>query len=140
VSQYSLILANVVRYAFWVLTFYAAFLFLKGHNAPGGGFIAGLLFAVAIVLRYVTWDTSRRPRAGSTRFVTVVAVGLTISLLSAAVPVFLGYPFFTQTFGFVEVPLIGKVELASASIFDLGVATVVVGNVAAVISAMTERD
>lgn len=139
-NQYSVILANVVRYAFWVLMFYAAFLFLKGHNAPGGGFIAGLLFAVAIVLRYVTWEPQRLPRRGSSRFVTVVAFGLAISLLSAAVPVFLGYPFFTQTFGFFHVPLIGEVELASASIFDLGVATVVVGNVAAVISAMTERD
>jgi multisubunit Na+/H+ antiporter MnhB subunit len=140
VNQYSVILANVVRYAFWVLITYAAVLFVKGHNAPGGGFIAGLLVAVAIVLRYVTWDLQKRPRAGSAQFVTVAAVGLAISILSAAVPVFLGYPFFTQTFGFVHVPLLGEVELASASIFDLGVATVVVGNVAAVISAMTERE
>lgn len=139
-TQYSLILANVVRYVFWVLMLYAAFLFLKGHNAPGGGFIAGLLVAVAVVLRYVTWDEKTRSRAGSARFVTVAAVGLAISIASAAVPVFLGYPFFTQTFGFVHVPLLGEVELASASIFDLGVATVVVGNVAAVISAMTERE
>ena len=136
----SLILANVVRCVFWVVMFYATFLFLKGHNAPGGGFIAGLLFAVAIVLRYVTWNAEARPRAGSSYFVTVVAVGLAIALLSAAAPMFLGYPFFTQTFGFVHIPLLGEVELASASIFDLGVATVVVGNVAAVISAMTEGE
>ena len=139
-KSYPVILANVVPYVFWVLIVYAGFLFLKGHNAPGGGFIAGLLMAVAIVLRYVTWDSEQRPRAGSAWFLNLVAIGLAISILSAAAPVFLGYPFFTQTFGFINVPLVGEVELASASIFDLGVAAVVVGNVAAVISAMTERE
>ena len=139
-KPYPVILANVVPYVFWVLIVYAGFLFLKGHNAPGGGFIAGLLLAVAIVLRYITWDREQCPRAGSAWFINLVAIGLAVSILSAAAPVFLGYPFFTQTFGFIHVPLLGEVELASASIFDLGVATVVVGNVAAVISAMTERE
>ncbi len=134
--MYSLILAVAVRYTYPLLLLFAAFLFLKGHNSPGGGFIAGLLTAAAIVLSYIA--SKRSPGDGPDRFfVNLIGFGLCVALTTAAVPVFLGYPFFTHTFGFVDVPLLGKVELASASLFDLGVYMVVVGNVVTVIRAMT---
>jgi multicomponent Na+:H+ antiporter subunit B len=134
----TVILRTGVHIAVPVLLLFAGTLYLKGHNAPGGGFIAGLLTAVAIVLRILAMGR-REAGTEARRYVTVVAIGLAIGLATAATPAFLGYSFFTHTFGYVHVPLLGDVELASASLFDLGVYVVVVGNVVTVIAAMTER-
>jgi len=135
----SLIASVVVRCVYPILLSLAALLFLKGHNAPGGGFIAGLLVSVAVVLRYMIYGNSTHPRAGSETFVSTVAVGLLIAATTALTPALLGYAFFTHTFGHLHLPLLGDVEFASAALFDLGVAIVVVGNVVTVISAMTEK-
>ena len=138
-ATHSLILRTVVGMIAPVLFVFSVVLFLRGHNLPGGGFIAGLLTSVAIVLRAVALG---RGRAGlvAERYVGVVAVGLAIAVLTAVVPTLLGYPFFTHTFGHAHVPLLGDIELASAALFDLGVYVVVVGNVVTVISAMTETE
>lgn len=133
----SLILQVVARWVCPVMYGLTAILFLKGHNSPGGGFIAGLLAAAAILLHFLAFGRSAS-RIRSTWFVRVVAAGLAIGVGSAIMPVLLGYPFFKQTFGHVHLPLLGDVELASASLFDLGVFVVVVGTVITVISAMTE--
>lgn len=133
-----MILSTVVRLLWPLLLLFAAFLFLKGHNAPGGGFIAGLLTAVAVVLRYLS-DGRDPLTVDSPVFTYVIAGGLGIAALTAFAPTVLGYEFFTHTFGFVDVPLLGKIELATASLFDLGVYVVVVGNVVTVIRAMTDQ-
>jgi multicomponent K+:H+ antiporter subunit A len=117
----------------------AAILFLKGHNAPGGGFIAGLLTAAALVLRFVAFG-SRLHRGKDRFYIRLIAGGLLIALATASTPMLLGYPFFTHTFRHVHVPLLGDIELASAALFDLGVYLVVVGNVVTVIAALTTRD
>ncbi len=135
----SLILTTVARFAYPVMLAFAVLLFLKGHNSPGGGFIAGLLTAAAIVLRYLAFGRDRTSeREGG--FLIAIGVGLAIALTTATVPMLLGYPFFTHTFGHVHVPAIGDIELASAALFDLGVYVVVVGNVVTVIRAMTDRE
>ncbi len=133
----SLILAVVARYASPVLFAFAVLLFLKGHNAPGGGFIAGLLTAVALILSVLAFgrEASRRRAAVFTR---TIAVGLCIAVVTATVPAILGYAFFTHTFEHVHLPLLGDMELASAALFDLGVYVVVVGNVLTVILAITD--
>ncbi|RMF21233.1 MAG: hypothetical protein D6760_09915, partial [Deltaproteobacteria bacterium] len=115
----SLILSTAARAASWLLFGFAAVLFLKGHNSPGGGFIAGLLAATGIVLQLVAYGhDSRRIEPG--RFTLLIAIGLGLAVGTAAVPALLGHAFFTHTFGFVHVPMLGEVELATASLFDLG--------------------
>ena len=136
----SLIFQTVVRVVHPVLLLFAAILFLKGHNSPGGGFIAGLLAGVAIVLRYVAFRRFESQRYESNSTLPFLAVGLAVALASAAAPLFFGHSFFTHTFGFVHIPVLGEIELASASIFDFGVAIVVIANVATVISALTEEN
>ena len=136
----SVILQTVTRYAYPMLLLFAAMLFLKGHNSPGGGFIAGLLVAVAVLLRYIAFRRFEAVRYESTHCVTLVAIGLAIALATASTPILLGHSFFTHTFGFVHVPLIGEIELATASLFDLGVAIVVIANVTTVISALAEEN
>jgi monovalent cation:proton antiporter len=123
----SLILTTVTRLVFFVVLLFSLYLLLRGHNSPGGGFIAGVMTALGILLqsiasdlRYVRLVLRVEPRV-------LAGIGLMISLTTGLVPMLLGYPFLTSTFGHVHVPGLGEVEIASAFFFDLGVYCVVVG-------------
>jgi multicomponent K+:H+ antiporter subunit A len=105
----------------------AIFLFLRGHNQPGGGFIAGLVLAIALILQYVAhgkdWTDARLPPS----FSPWIGTGLLIAGLTGVASWFVGHPFLTSTYDYPEWPVVGAVPLASASAFDLGVFLTVVG-------------
>jgi len=105
----------------------AVYLMLRGHNAPGGGFIAGLVVGIALVMQYlasgVEWTQARL----HIDYFKVIAVGLILSLLTGVASWLLGYPFMTTTFTYLYWPIVGKFEVASAMVFDLGVFLTVVG-------------
>jgi multicomponent K+:H+ antiporter subunit A len=104
---------------------------MRGHNQPGGGFIAGLITAVALVLQYMAMGQSRaeallRADSGS-RFVRWIGVGLGIAGLTGIGAFMFGQPFLTSAHGHPVVPLLGELPLATAALFDLGVYITVVG-------------
>tara|TARA_R110000796_G_scaffold63377_17_gene146831 strand:+ start:41833 stop:44625 length:2793 start_codon:yes stop_codon:yes gene_type:complete len=105
----------------------SAYIFLRGHNLPGGGFIAGLITAVALILQYVAsgekWTTER----WGLNYHHLAGWGVIIAGLTGLGSLFWGYPFLTSAFGYFDIPLIGKTELATAMLFDLGVYLTVVG-------------
>ena len=105
----------------------SVFIFLRGHNLPGGGFIAGLVTAVALILQYVAsgvqWTQSRLPL----NYHRMAGAGVLIAGLTGLGSWLFDRPFLTSTFGHFEIPLIGEIELASAMLFDLGVYLTVVG-------------
>jgi multicomponent K+:H+ antiporter subunit A len=103
------------------------FFFLRGHNQPGGGFVAGLVVAIALIMQYIAsgyvW-ASKRARVDAQ---ALIGAGVGIAGLTGAAAWALGYPFLTSTFGYFTLPLVGEFELASAMMFDLGVFLTVVG-------------
>ena len=105
----------------------ALFILLRGHNLPGGGFIAGLVTAVALVTQYLAngarWMQARMPA----NMHPVIAIGLLVATLTGLGSGWFGYPFLTSTFTHVHWPVVGEFELASAMLFDLGVYLTVVG-------------
>jgi multicomponent K+:H+ antiporter subunit A len=107
------------------------YIFWRGHNLPGGGFIAGLITAVALVLQYIALGQARAEQvlkaAGGTRFVRWVGMGLGIAWLTGVGAFVFGRPFLTSAFGHPMVPLLGELPLATAALFDLGVYITVVG-------------
>jgi len=107
------------------------YIFWRGHNLPGGGFIAGLITAVALVLQYIALGQARAEQvlkaAGGTRFVRWVGIGLGIAWLTGVGAFVFGRPFLTSAFGHPVVPLLGELPLATAALFDLGVYITVVG-------------
>ena len=103
------------------------YMLLRGHNQPGGGFIAGLVLAITLLLVQVAhghdWTT---PRAGND-YRGWVGWGLLIAGATGVASWLLGSPFLTSTYDYPWLPGVGGVPLASAAAFDLGVYLVVVG-------------
>ena len=119
---------------------FSLYIFMRGHNLPGGGFIAGLITAVALVLQFMSLGQARAEQflraGGGRRFVRWIGYGLGIAGLTGAGAFVLGRPFLTSAHGYPDVPLLGELPLATASLFDLGVYLVVVGSTLLTISAL----
>jgi multicomponent K+:H+ antiporter subunit A len=120
----------------WVI---AAYFFLRGHNLPGGGFVAGLIFAVAIIMQYMlagtVWVESRltlRPHRW-------IAYGLVIACLTGLGAWLFGYPFLTSHTVHLHLPLLGEIHVPSAFLFDLGVFVVVVGTTMLILVALAHQ-
>jgi multicomponent K+:H+ antiporter subunit A len=121
-----LLLQSVTRLLLPFAVLVAIYLLLRGHNLPGGGFIAGLVLAGALVLTRVAgvgphYDIARLP------WQPWIAWGLVAAIGTGAGAIALGYPFLTSTFGHPVLPVVGEVPLATAALFDLGVFLAVVG-------------
>ncbi|MDA9003950.1 monovalent cation/H+ antiporter subunit A [bacterium] len=105
----------------------SVYLFWRGHNLPGGGFIAGLTTAVAIILQYMAFGVGWFKSRLNIDYARLIAVGIIISLVTGLGSWLFGRPMLTSWFDYVTWPLLGKFELASAIAFDLGVYLTVVG-------------
>ncbi|MBU2641867.1 MAG: monovalent cation/H+ antiporter subunit A [Gammaproteobacteria bacterium] len=121
------IMASLSRLLLPLALLVAIFILLRGHNQPGGGFIAGLITAVALIVQYLAHGGAwMRERLSSTTQ-PLIAAGLALATLTGLASWAFGSPFLTSTFGHLNWPLVGEFELASAMAFDLGVFLVVVG-------------
>ena len=101
------------------------FLFVRGHNAPGGGFVAGLVTAVALLIQFMAGHGPRlRLRLA---YVRIAGAGLLVAGATGVGAWFFGKPFLTSAHGEPVLPVIGQLPLASAMAFDLGVYLAVVG-------------
>jgi multicomponent K+:H+ antiporter subunit A len=103
------------------------YIFLRGHNEPGGGFIAGLITSVAIIQQYVANGVSWMKERLRVNYLWVIGCGLFIALATGVGSWYFERPFMTTWFDYFKLPWVGKFELASAMLFDLGVYLTVVG-------------
>ncbi|MGB5833501.1 MAG: monovalent cation/H+ antiporter subunit A [Thiohalocapsa sp.] len=126
-DTHPLILATFSRLLLPLALLVAVFILLRGHNLPGGGFIAGLIAAVALILQYlangIAWT---QPRI-SGQMHPLIGLGLLTATATGLASMYFGHPFLTSAHDHFHLPLIGDLELASAMIFDIGVLMVVVG-------------
>jgi multicomponent K+:H+ antiporter subunit A len=122
-----LILQTLTRLLLPLMLMVAVFVFLRGHNLPGGGFIAGLIASVALIVQYlangIDWTRTRL----QIDMHWAIGLGLLIAIATGLVMMAMGYPFLTSAFRHMHWPVVGEFELASAIAFDLGVFLVVVG-------------
>jgi multicomponent K+:H+ antiporter subunit A len=103
------------------------YLFLRGHNLPGGGFIAGLVLALALMLQYVAHGLDWVDQRAALDYPRWIAGGLLVAAGTGAASAWFGAPLLTSTYDYPWLPGVGGVPLASASLFDLGVYLVVTG-------------
>jgi monovalent cation:proton antiporter len=134
----SLILTTAARLVFFVVLLFSVFLLMRGHNSPGGGFIAGVMTALGILLQAIASDLRYVRRVFRIDPRVLVGAGLSLALGTGLAPMLLGYPFLTSTFGHLHTPWLGDIEIASALFFDLGVYAVVVGGTLLMIMTLAE--
>lgn len=125
--DYMFVSSHIMQWMFPVVIVVAAYIFLRGHDQPGGGFAAGIAMAIGFLLQYMAggarWVEDRL-RILPVRW---IAVGLLTAGLTGLVPWLFGLPFLTSYFQYVDIPYIAKMPAASALFFDLGVFALVVG-------------
>jgi multicomponent K+:H+ antiporter subunit A len=139
------IMATLTRILLPLALLVAVFILLRGHNQPGGGFIAGLITSVALIVQYLAngaqWTHQRMASAPSPQMGEganaepepiydshpLIGWGLAVAAFTGLGSWLFGYPYLTSTYGHLRWPVVGEFELASAMAFDFGVFLVVVG-------------
>lgn len=129
--------------ASWVLPIalvVSLYIFLRGHNYPGGGFIAGLVTAMALIIQYIALGQDHAEqllKAKSGRLYEIwIGSGLTIAGATGIAAWYWSRPFLTSAHIYVSPPLVGEMHLASAALFDVGVYVTVVGATMLMISVL----
>lgn len=105
----------------------SVYIFLRGHNLPGGGFIAGLITAAAMILQYMANGVDWVKHRFDYNYQTLASVGVMIALFTGVGSWFFGKNFLTSWFTHVHWPIVGEFEVATAILFDLGVYLTVIG-------------
>ncbi|MCC5933943.1 MAG: Na+/H+ antiporter subunit B [Candidatus Cyclonatronum sp.] len=135
----SVILKTATRLLFPLLLIFSVFLFFRGHNEPGGGFIGGLVGASAFVLFAITFGTEVTRRLLRMDPRVMVGWGLFLALVSGIMSMIAGDAFFTGQWA-LPVVFGNELHVGTPLIFDIGVYLVVVGFTLAVIFALEEED
>jgi multicomponent Na+:H+ antiporter subunit B len=134
----SLVLQTATRYLVPLMLMFSIFLLLSGHNAPGGGFVGGLLAAAAFALYAIAYgiETARETLHIQPR--RLIGIGLSFALGSGLFSVILGHPFMTSQWDDTVLPAIGK--LGTPVIFDTGVYFVVIGVTLMIVFSLAEAE
>ncbi|MZR12574.1 monovalent cation/H+ antiporter subunit A [Maritimibacter sp. DP07] len=128
-DRHPLMMVVATRVMMPIAVMVGVYIFLRGHNYPGGGFVAGLVIAIALLMQYMAsgfaWTQSRQ----RIQYHAMIGWGVVIAGLTGAGAWLAGKPFLTSAFGYVHLPPIEEFELATAALFDLGVFLTVLGAV-----------
>jgi multicomponent Na+:H+ antiporter subunit B len=137
----SLILSTATRLLMPLILLVSVFVFFRGHNAPGGGFIGGLLAATAFALLEKAEGLAAARRALRFRPESIAAAGLGCALVSGVWGGLAAGAFLKGMWPFVTVDADGNkhgLPLGSIPLFDLGVYLVVLGTVCGILFALDE--
>jgi len=106
---------------------FAMYLLFRGHNEPGGGFAAGIVFAIGLILQYMASGARYVESRLVLRPVRLMGLGIGLAALTGAGAWLFAHPFLTSHVAHVDVPLLGEVHVPSAFLFDIGVFLLVIG-------------
>ncbi|MDK9724497.1 MAG: monovalent cation/H+ antiporter subunit A [Sterolibacteriaceae bacterium MAG5] len=119
--------AVLVRLLLPLALLVSLFFLLRGHNAPGGGFVGGLILATAVILQYLVGGTHWVESRLRIHPLYWIAIGLLLAAAAGIGAAFAGAPFLTSQAWHGTLPVVGELHLSSVLLFDLGVYMLVVG-------------
>ncbi|MBA4741564.1 MAG: monovalent cation/H+ antiporter subunit A [Azoarcus sp.] len=128
-DRHPLIMVVATRIMLPLAMMVAAYIFLRGHNSPGGGFIAGLVASIALLLQYMASGYAWAAQRMRIDYHAIIGAGVLIAAATGIAAMVMDYPFLTSAFTYLHWPVVGKFEVASAIAFDVGVFLTVVGAV-----------
>jgi len=115
------------------------FLLVSGHNAPGGGFVAGLVAGAAFVLHDVAADFEPRLRRFRVPPEVLLGAGLLVAVGTGLSSLAAGRTFLESDLASLHLPWFGTVKVTSALAFDLGVFLLVLGMILGIVDRLGEE-
>ncbi|GHE03425.1 cation:proton antiporter [Defluviimonas sp. 20V17] len=128
-DRHPLMLVVATRVMMPIAVLVGIFIYLRGHNEPGGGFVAGLVIAIALLMQYMASGFAWAHLRQRFNYQALIGLGVLAAAVTGIGAFFNGRPFLTSDFGHFYIPYLGEFELATAMGFDLGVFLTVVGAV-----------
>jgi len=138
-EAYLFVPAVMMQWLFAPIITLAAYLFFRGHDLPGGGFAAGVTFALGLLLQYVAANVRWVEARLTILPMRWMGTGMIIATVVGAGSWVFGLPFLTTHYQYLDVPLIGKVPTSTAMLFDLGVFSVVLGAIVLMLIAIAHQ-
>jgi multicomponent Na+:H+ antiporter subunit A len=123
----SIIFEVVTRLVFHTIVVFSVYLLLSGHNNPGGGFAAGLVTGLALMVRYLAGGRYELDEAAPVDAGALMGMGLFVATGSGLAPLAFGGAVLQSALVDLRLPLLGDVHLVTSVFFDIGVYLVVVG-------------
>ncbi len=124
---YLMLPAVLVRLLLPVAMLASVFFFLRGHNAPGGGFVGGLMLAAAVIMQYIVGGTLWVEWYLRVRPLACIALGLLCAVAAGLMAWSVDTTFLTSQSWHGSFPVLGEIHLSSVLLFDLGVYLLVFG-------------
>jgi multicomponent K+:H+ antiporter subunit A len=128
-SRHPMMMVVLTRVIMPVVLMVGFYIFLRGHNEPGGGFIAGLVVSIGVVMQYMASGFSWAEARMRYPYHGVIGAGVLAAGFTGIGSWFVSKPFLTSDFTYVRIPPFQEFELATAALFDVGVFLAVVGAV-----------
>ena len=123
----SLILDTCARAIVPTALVFSLYLLFTGHNAPGGGFVGGLVAGAALVLRWLADGRALSGLRVQPSPLGLLGAGITIAVIVGMAAWAWDLPFLTHGKVELDLPVFGHVKATSALPFDIGVYLVVLG-------------
>lgn len=128
-DRHPMMMVVVTRVLMPIAILVGVYIFLRGHNQPGGGFVAGLVIAIALLMQYMASGFAWTQERKRIEYHTMIGLGVVIAGLTGVGSWLAGAPFLTSSYTYIHLPPIEEFELATAMLFDLGVFLTVLGAV-----------
>nr|WP_254910259.1 MnhB domain-containing protein [Micromonospora sp. NBS 11-29] len=125
--QQSVILQVVTRLLFHAILLFSIYLLFSGHNAPGGGFAAGLVAGLGLAVRYLAGGRTELNGAAPVDAGRVLGAGLFVAVGTGVAAMLLGGDFLQSALLDFHLPVLGHVHFVTSVFFDVGVYLIVVG-------------
>ena len=135
----SLITQTAARYILALVVPISLFLLLRGHNSPGGGFIAGLVTGSAFFFYAVIHGNERAEEKLLVRPVILCAFGLFLCLLAAVVGLLANGAVLESYWLEWDTGLLGKIKAGTPLLFDSGVYLTVTGSFLMIVLTLIEE-
>lgn len=135
----TLIFRTLAPFLVIIMLIFSAYICLRGHNEPGGGFIGGLIGASAIAILGMAKGSGRARRALGVEPLKLAGFGVLVATLSGLLSIFAGNPFMTSIWAYLE---LGDttVPLSTPLVFDFGVYLVVFGTLSGIALALEDGE
>jgi len=136
----STILSSSLRPLLPTAFLFSFYLLFAGHNAPGGGFIGGLVAGAGLVLRQIDQGPESAARMLRVQPRSLLSAGLALTILTGTAPWIAGRQLLESAKFEVALPVVGTVKATSALLFDFGIYLIVVGMTASILATLGSRE